>query len=205
MTVRGCTWLQVVFGCPEWTLVLPLGLYSGRQVIMVPVNTQSPHSSLHVRVKRSQPHTQPHKKCFLYNFGTRFPFHISILLGVAERNLSQFGVSLLFLPVSCAKSSEKEAAPRDSRCGFVTTEQPSFLLGLQRSFCAKDLPFPDPPAPSCVPLFSYFHVICGHQVSSRASHAMLVVRDWTFVSGLFCPAQHSFLQGLPAALLGEVA
>lgn len=140
MTVRGCTWLQVVFGCPSWTLVLPLGLYSGCQV-----NMQSPHSSLHLRVKRSRPHIQPHKKCFLYFFGTRFPFHISILLGVAEINLSQFGVSLLFPPVLCAKSSEKEAAPRDSCCGFVTTEQSSFLLGLQWSFCASDLPFSNPP------------------------------------------------------------
>lgn len=143
---------------------------------MVPVNTQSPHSSLHLRVKRSRPHTQPHKKCFLYNFGTRFPFHISILLGAAEINLRQFGVSLLFPPVSCAKSSEKEAAPRDSCCGFVTTEQSSFLWGLQWSFDASHLPFPTPRAPSCVPLFSYFHVICRHQGPPWASHAMLVMR-----------------------------
>lgn len=49
---------------------------------------------MHLRVNRDQPQIQVYEKCvFLYVSVAWFPFLISLLLGVAEINISQFGVS----------------------------------------------------------------------------------------------------------------
>lgn len=128
----------------EWTSeVLPLGLYIWCQVIMVQVNTQKRTADCASEWTDLSYKSMCTRNTFHF-FVTRFPVHISILLGVAEINLSRFGVFLLLPPVLCPKSRGTEATPRGICCGFVATELSFFVLGLQWSVCASESPFSKP-------------------------------------------------------------
>lgn len=205
-----CALLCVTVSCRrcsrylEWTSeVLPLGLYIWCQVIMVQMNTQKPTADCASEWTDLSYKSMCTRNTFHFSV-TQFPFHISILLGVAEINLSRFGISLLCPPVLCPKSRGMEAIPRGICCGFAATELSFLVLGLQWSVCLCHR-------------FSFFQTLRFLHVSpssapsmwfacTRASHAMLVVRDWTFVSGLSCHVQQSLLlQCLPGALPEEVA
>lgn len=100
VTVGAALSCRLCSRCLEWTPALPLGLYSRCQVIMVQRKAQKPTAGAPKSEQRAQPQIQVYEKCvFLYISVAWFPFLISLLLGMAEINRSEFGVT----PVSlCA-------------------------------------------------------------------------------------------------------
>lgn len=199
MTLRGWTRLQAVFKV-SW---MGLGMAPGIAQL-VPGdngadNTQKPMAHCTLEWTNLSQKSRCMRNMLFFIFCNLILFHISILLEVSATNLSQFGVSSL-ISSSVVSQIQVETGSTQDVCLIwyywsilLLTGSSGVILWQWSSFFKIRGSF------AC-PLFISSHVICRHQ----GPHAMML-RDWTFVSGLSCHAQHSLLHCLSEALPGEVA
>lgn len=171
---------------------------------MVQMNTQKPMAHCTLEWTDLSQKSRCMRNVLFFIFCNLIPFHISILLEVAATNLSHFGVSSL-ISSSVVSYIQVETGSTKAICLFWHYWSLLLLTGYSGVSLWQWSSFFKFWGSFACPLFISFRVICRHQGLSWGPHAMMV-RDWTFVSGLSCHAQHPLLlQCLPGALPGEVA
>lgn len=153
---------------------------------MVQMNTQKPMAHCMLEWTDLSQKSRCMRNVLFFIFCNLILFHISILLEMAAINLSHFGVSSL-ISSSVVSYIQVETGSTKAICLFWHYWSLLLLTGYSEVSLWQWSSFFKFRGSFACPLFISFRVICRHQGLSWGPHGMMV-RDWTFVSGLSCHA-----------------